>query len=304
MYETIGGIEQWIEIGGDSADNPVLLYLHGGPGGSSRPMMAAWQPWHRHFTVVHWDQRGTGLTLNKNGEAGCGRLTIARMVEDAIELIEFLRRRLRKDKIVLIGHSWGSVLGIHVLKRRPDLIAAYVGTGQLVNRRRNEESNYARQLAQAKATHNEAALAALRDIGPPPYAERKSIGVLRQWADALATGTGDNVKPRPSPLPVGFGPDDFALVGRGFQFSGSQLFDELSAVDLPALGLEFSMPIFFFEGTDDQQTPMALAEEYFNAIVAPHKEFVRFEGCHHFVVMNRPDDFLRELVSRVLPVLA
>ncbi len=112
------------------------------------------------------------------------------------------------------------------------------------------------------------------------------------------------MKPRPSPLPDGFGPDDFALVMRGFHFSGGQLFDERSAVDLPVLGLQFSVPMFFFEGMEDQQTPMALAEEYFDAIVAPHKEFVRFPGCHHFVVMNRPDDFLRELVNRVLPVLA
>jgi pimeloyl-ACP methyl ester carboxylesterase len=303
MYVSIGGIEQWIEIGGDNAANLVLLYLHGGPGGSSRPMTAAWQSWHRHFTLVHWDQRGTGLTLDKNGEAGCGRLTITGMIEDAVALIEFLRRHLRRDKIVLVGHSWGSVLGVHLAKRRPDLVAAYVGTGQLVNKRRNEEINYAREMARAEATRNDAALAALRAVGPPPYADHRSIGVLREWADVLADGTGDNVKPRPSPLPAGFGPEDFAMMGRSFQFSVAQLFDELSAVDLPSLGLEFSPPMFFFHGGDDQQTPIELAEEYFGAIVAPHKDFVRFEGCHHFLVMNRPDDFLRELVRRVVPTL-
>jgi pimeloyl-ACP methyl ester carboxylesterase len=223
------------------------------------------------------------------------------MVEDAIELIEFLRGHLHADRIVLVGHSWGSILGVHVVKRRPDLIAAYVGTGQVVNMRRNEASNYARQMAQAEATHNEAALTALRGIGPPPYAERKSIGVLRHWADELATGTGDAVRPRPAPLPADFTADDFAKVMRGFHFSGDQLFDELSAVDLPALGLEFSVPVFFFHGTDDQQTPMELAEEYFQRIRAPQKEFVPFIGCHHFVAINRPDDFLRELVGRVLP---
>lgn len=305
MYVTIGRIEQWIAIGGDgTAARPILLYLHGGPGGSSRPTMTAWEPWHRHFTVVHWDQRGTGLTLEKNGEAGCGRLTIARMVDDAIELMEFLRRHLRAGKIVLVGHSWGSILGVHTLKRRADLVAAYVGTGQAVNMRRNEAINYARQKAQAEAARNEPALAALREIGPPPYAERKSIGVLRQWADELAAGTGDSVKPRPSPLPPNFSADDFAKIMRGFQFSGEQLFDELGGVDLPALGLEFSVPMFCFHGADDQQTPMELAEEYFERLSAPHKAFVPFAGCHHFVVMNRPADFLRKLVERVLPVLS
>lgn len=179
MFILVGGIEQWIEIGGDDSANPVLLYLHGGPGGSSRPMMAAWRPWHRHFTVVHWDQRGTGLTLDKNGDAGCGRLTIAGMVQDAIELIEFLRGHLRQQKVLIIGHSWGSILAIHLLKRRPDLIAAYVGTGQVVNMRRNEETNFARQIAQAEAQSNEAALAALRAIGPPPYRDHANIRMLR-----------------------------------------------------------------------------------------------------------------------------
>lgn len=110
--------------------------------------------------------------------------------------------------------------------------------------------------------------------------------------------------PRPIPLPEGFGPADVALLMRGFQFSGEQLFGELSAVDLPALGLDFTVPMFFFHGSDDQQTPFSLVEEYFDAIAAPHKELVAFPECHHFVVMNRPHDFLRELVARVLPVLA
>jgi pimeloyl-ACP methyl ester carboxylesterase len=126
---------------------------------------------------------------------------------------------------------------------------------------------------------------------------------LREWADRLAEGNGDSVHPRPSPIAPDFSVDDMPSLMQGAEFSRKQLLDELNAIDLPSLGLRFDMPMFFFEGTHDQQTPMELAEAYLSAIVAPHKELVRFEGCHHFVVMNRPDDFLRELVTRVRPLL-
>jgi pimeloyl-ACP methyl ester carboxylesterase len=159
-----------------------LLYLHGGPGGSLRLATAAWRPWERHFRVVHWDQRGTGLTFKKHGETLAGTLTIDRVVEDGIELSEYLRSRFG-GKIVLVGHSWGSVLGVYMIRRRPDLFAAYVGTGQVANMRRNEEVNYARQLAQAKAVDDKPAVDALVALGPPPFANRDGIRGLREWAD-------------------------------------------------------------------------------------------------------------------------
>lgn len=303
MYVSIGGIEQWIQFGESKPDNPILLYLHGGPGGTSVPAAAAWKPWEEHFTVVHWDQRGAGRTFGKNRAAGCGRLTIDRMVQDGVEVAEFLTGILRKPKILLVGHSWGSALGVHMLKRRPELFSAFVGTGQLVNMKLNEEINYRRQLEQAERVGNQEAIGALRAIGPPPFSDWSSLKTLREWADRLAEGTGDSVEPRPRPIAADFTSDEVPTMLEGADFSRKELYEELQAIDLTTLGLRFELPIFFFEGTCDQQTPIELAELYFARIVAPHKEFVRFEGCHHFVVMNRPEAFLRELVVRVRPVL-
>jgi pimeloyl-ACP methyl ester carboxylesterase len=140
-------------------------------------------------------------------------------------------------------------------------------------------------------------------IGPPPFSDWNSLKTLREWADRLAEGNGDSVQPRPSPIAAEFTADEVPAMLEGAEFSRRELYEELKSIDLPALGLTFDMPMFFFEGTCDQQTPMELAEQYFAAIVAPHKEFVRFDGCHHFVVMNRPIDFLRELLLRVRPRL-
>lgn len=303
MYVEIGGIEQWIEICGDNAANPVLLLLHGGPGGSTRMAAAAMKAWEDHFTVVHWDQRGAGRTLMRNGETGCGTLTIERMIADAVEIAEFLVTQLGTNKLVLLGHSWGSVLGTHVSKRRPDLVAAYVGTGQVVNMRRNEEINYRREAAQAHAASNSEAIAALNELGPPPYDDIGSIRVLREWADVLADGTGDDPHPRPPARPTNLTPDDVSALMAGFVFSGVQLFGELIDVDLAALGPDFQVPMFCFMGTHDQQTAIEPAEAWFDGINAPQKAFARLKGCHHFAVMNKPDAFLDLLLEHVLPVL-
>ena len=106
MFIPIGGIEQWVQIGTENRDNPVLLYLHGGPGGSSRPAAGAWKPWERHFTVVHWDQRGAGRTFERNGEVGSGRLTVDRMVRDGIG-----RRSSSEPIWVKIRSFWSDIPG-------------------------------------------------------------------------------------------------------------------------------------------------------------------------------------------------
>jgi pimeloyl-ACP methyl ester carboxylesterase len=304
MYVPIGGIDQWVQFTDRNQNLPVLLYLHGGPGGTSIAAAAAWSTWEEHFTVVHWDQRGAGRTFRKSGEAGSGKLTIERMVEDGIELAEFLIAHLRQSKVLLVGHSWGSALGVHMVKRRPELFSAFVGTGQLVSMRRNEEINYDKQLEQAKRRNNREALDALRTLGPPPYGDFASLLALRKWTDLLADGDGDPLVPQPRPIAPDFTADDIPALQQGAAFSRKELLEELNTVDLPALGLEFSVPMFFFHGSHDQQTPIELVTEYFEAISAPHKAFAEFDGCHHFVVMNRPDLFLRELLEKVRPLLA
>ncbi|MGH7695704.1 MAG: alpha/beta fold hydrolase, partial [Gemmatimonadaceae bacterium] len=131
-YVTIGGVEQWITIRGEDRSNPVLLFLHGGPGDATNPWSyAAFRPWLRKFTLVQWDQRGAGKTLGKNGPSLGGTITLDRMVSDGIELTELLRKTLNQDKVILVGHSFGSILGVLMVKSRPDLYHAFVGTGQV-----------------------------------------------------------------------------------------------------------------------------------------------------------------------------
>jgi pimeloyl-ACP methyl ester carboxylesterase len=143
MYVKIGGIDQWMQIRGDDRNNPVLLCLHGGPGGSWLGNTKLLLPWEREFTVVQWDQRGTGKTLETTGTVVADSMSVDRMAQDGIEVAEFLRDHLHKDKIVVLGFSWGSLLGVHMVKQRPDLFYAYVGTGQISDMAKAQQMSYA-----------------------------------------------------------------------------------------------------------------------------------------------------------------
>jgi pimeloyl-ACP methyl ester carboxylesterase len=142
QYVTIGGIEQWVTIRGWDRGNPVLLFLHGGPGDVTSPWtFALFAPWEKQFTVVQWDQRGAGRTLRKTVSVA-PTMTVDRMVQDGIELSEYLHKHLGKDKVVIVCHSFGTILGLGMARARPDLFYAYVGTGQVADETRNYSAAY------------------------------------------------------------------------------------------------------------------------------------------------------------------
>src|SRR5579871_2753939 len=185
----IGGIEQWVSIRGADKRNPVLLLIHGGPGYVSMPM--SWwftRGWEEYFTVVEWDQRGAGKTyLMNNPEAVAPTMTRERFVEDAEEMVEWLRKDLGKTKIFVWGHSWGSYLGLALARRHPDWLYAYIGTGQVTNSPESERRGWAFALAAARAAHNEQAVAELQSIAPygapgKPFA-LKDVMINHKWSD-------------------------------------------------------------------------------------------------------------------------
>lgn len=300
MFVEVGGIQQWLEIEGDRK-KPVLLIVHGGPGASTRFASGAWTPWREHFNLVHWDQRGAGRTFLKNGPENCQPMTFDRIVEDGLEIAKFLCRNLLKDRVFVLGHSWGSAIAVHMVKRRPDLFAAFVGTGMLVNFHENELVNHSKLTQLAEMQGDIEGLATLKEIGHPPYADIQHLGAVRQLGDRLIGGNGDSPFPRPPVPPANMSAEDRNLGPQAFFFSCNALIDDLWRVDLSLLGTSFDVPVFIFMGTHDQQTPIELAETYFASIEAPRKAFVRFDGCHHFVCINKPDEFLEQLIAHLLP---
>jgi len=310
-FVVIGGIKQWVQIRGEDRDNPVLLFVHGGPGGSTLAMSSGWQPWEKHFTVVQWDQRGAGRTYGATGEATAPTMTLERMTQDGIELAEYLLTHLHKDRIVLVGHSWGSFLGIHIVKQRPDLFLAYVGTGQVVGRATFEkafEITIAHLQTLARSANNTEALAELAPIASQPTMNEGNRLVAEKWSKALALPPVDSFElagPVAPPFMPEFSLLDWYNWRKGMTFSAKYLRGRDSPMvqrDLASLGFEFPIPIVFIEGDADDITPSGPAEHYFEQIIAPQKDFVPVHGGDHFIPFDRPDQFLAELVARVRPL--
>jgi pimeloyl-ACP methyl ester carboxylesterase len=185
-YLQVGGIDQWVTIRGENRENPVVLVLHGGPGDTTNPYgHAAFRTWLNTYTVVQWDQRGAGKTLGRNGSGSAATLTIDRLVQDGVELADILRTSLRKDKIILLGHSWGSVLGVLMAKAKPDLFLAFVGTGQVGDPARSYQVAFDALLEKARASGDARALRELQEIGPPPYSDGRGYHVQRRWSNLL-----------------------------------------------------------------------------------------------------------------------
>jgi pimeloyl-ACP methyl ester carboxylesterase len=302
LYVPIGGIEQWVTIRGEDRSNPVLLFLHGGPGDVTNPWsFAFFAPWEKYFTVVQWDQRGAGRTLRKTGRAIASTMTVDRMTKDGIELVEYLRKRLGKDKIIVVGHSFGTILGLGMVRARPELFHAYVGTGQVADEVKNYSAAYDALLLKAQATGNQPAIDELKRVGPPPYSSGEGYGVQRKWSNKFEGSYG-----------FLYGTTGLALVAPGVtlqdinddfegQMLGDVLVSQTTTLGMAELGLEFSLPMFVIEGDDDFTTPTALARQYVDKMKAPRKEFVPIHGGH-FAMFMHSDEFLQELVKRVRPL--
>jgi pimeloyl-ACP methyl ester carboxylesterase len=247
-----------------------------------------------------------------SGESVASTMTLAQMTQDGVELAEFLRAHLHKHRIVLIGHSWGSFLGIHIVRRRPDLFDAFVGTGQVVGRQTFEKEFdlvVADLKARAQATGNKQALTELASISAVPGYSMTRPDIVDKWAKVLSQPSIEAFQ-LASPVPPEFMPDfsllDWCYWQRGILFSAKQLRGSNGPMvqsDLRSLGTDFPIPMFFFEGTEDIVTPIEPAYSYFEQITAPQKEFVQVKGGDHFIPFDRPDEFLAQLMEHIGPLV-
>lgn len=308
LFVRIGGIDQWITIRGRDRDNPVLLLLHGGPGVALSPYPRdVIFNWTKDFTLAQWDQRGAGKTYGRSGPLAPG-VTIERMAQDGIEVAEFLRQRLYKQKVIVVGLSWGTILGVQMAKQRPDLFYAYVGTGQMVNEREAEPLDYRSVLDKARTRGDRRAISELQRIGPPPYSTQVKLGVQRKWARAYERGTQSNLDLlRTILFDSDATPRDMRDYIRGIVDSQNHFFGEdmtgpLNSVDLTALTADFAVPFFVFQGADDDIAPASLARAYVARITAPQKQFVAIVGAGHTALNTRSDEFLRLLDDNVRPL--
>lgn len=283
MYVPIGGIEQWVTIKGADRSNPVILFLHGGPGDAASPFADSTYPgWDTDFTLVQWDQRGAGRTFAKTGESIAPTMTVERMTDDGIEVAKYLCEHLHQKKIILTGGSWGSILGVRMAHARPDLFFAYVGLAQVTNFREDFAASYMKVRAIAQSKADQKALDTLNTIGPPPWDSWDKwltyFKLLGPYQGAQTTAPFPPFKIA-SDYADDFKPD--AAAAKAGEFTQSRMFPgELPRVDLTKL-TDFRIPIFLIHGEADLIIPIELPRAYFETIKAPKKAFYAVPGTGH-----------------------
>lgn len=280
LFLEVGGLKQWVTIRGRDRANPALMILTGA-GAAFSAMAPMFAPWEARFTLVQWDQPGSGATLAANlGDAQ--PLTYDRLVRDGVEVAEAVCARLGVDRLALFAISGGSVTGLKMLRAGPGRFSAYVGNGQVTNWRRQEALAYRIMLAQQAG--DAAATAELTAIGPPPWVDARAELAKAKFANAptpaeqAALG---KVQPPPpdanwiAPVPPVANP--YAAAYAAYQ----ALRPELLAFDAEALGLEFDLPMVFLQGAHDAHTPAAEVEAYAAKLTAPVVRYIPIaEGGH------------------------
>ncbi len=317
-FLTMGGIEQWVTIKGDDDSKPVLLFLHGGPGSPFTPYAEGiFKGWEKDFVLVHWDQRGTGKTFGTYAPEELDPdflkshpLSVDQMVQDGIELTEYLLEQLGKEKIILFGTSWGSVLGAKMASARPELFNAYIGHSQLVNPSENNIYTYNKLLQVVKDKEDPESLKILENIGQPPYDQARNLGQLirvikkyeRMQSDpfpeewAVLSSEYNNAKDAQNREDG----DDYSFLS----YAGDKRFavDPLYiSINLLQDNFRFEIPVYLLQGEEDILTPLEITSEYYEKLEAPKKDLIFVPNAAHGFTSTVVETLYRVLKENIVP---
>jgi pimeloyl-ACP methyl ester carboxylesterase len=307
----IGGIDQWVSIRGIDRKNPVLLYIHGGPGYVSIPM--SWwftRGLEEYFTVVQWDQRATGKTYLLTDPAKVApTLTSDRMIADTEEMAAWTRKEFSKDKIFVLGHSWGSFLGLQLAQRHPEWLYAYIGVCQLIDGPESERRGWRFAVDAADREDNAEAVHELEGIAPygapgqtipikDIYIERKWVGY---YGGAMAYRRDNKADSALAWLSPDYSDEEIGHIWDGNKFATPYLLPEVVALDLTKTN-KLSVPLILFEGRHDRLVNSEVAASWFDTVKAPDKHLVWFEHSGHMPMTEERGKFLLSLVRYARPI--
>jgi pimeloyl-ACP methyl ester carboxylesterase len=290
----LGGLDQWINIRGRNRSNPVVLFLHGGPG---MPMMYLahkfQRPLEEHFVCVQWDQRGAGKSYSNN--VPVESLTVEQILSDAFELTELLRERFEKENIYLAGHSWGTYIGMLLVERHPELFEAFVSIGQVVDETKGREIADIFIKEQAQKRGNEEALDEMA---------RDPDGFREKWLFVFGGELYGETSYTPF-IMAGLNSPEYGLfdiqkVARGSNFSSKHMvYNVIEGTILQNIH-SVDIPVYFFTGRHDYTTPFELIELFYEQLKAPRKQLIWFDNSAHFPFYEEPKRFAQKMVDIVL----
>lgn len=301
----LGGVRQWIRVGGAEGANPVLLLMQLGPGLpiiNEARRLDHLLGLEEVFTVVYWDQRGTGLSLR--GRSNRVDISGGRIVADAVSLLEVLRDRFSR-KTFVTGFSFGATFAAQAAVQRPDLVATLVAVGMDIDIPAAEVQTYDFVLSAARERHDRRALRQLEAIGPPPHLNVKTFNTRARWAaDFGGVTTEGNYNSLVRALLVSLvRSSDYSLADairsvRGITKTTAALLPELAATDLVRTMPRLDVPIVLAQGRLDQVAPGEAAQRFHDSLVAPSKQLVWFERSAHTPHLEEPDKF-RDLLMTI-----
>jgi pimeloyl-ACP methyl ester carboxylesterase len=284
----IGGIKQYISLRGDDITKPILLFLHGGPGGSLMDLSnSISRQLREHFIVVQWDQRQTGRTLQQNSSPL--PLTINQFQEDTREMIGYLLKKFEQKKIFLAGYSWGNVMGFHIAEKYPQLLHAYIAISPVINQLESERITLAMLKQKAEKEGNEKEIQEL-SLVKIPFENGKQLFYSRKWLFAF-----DGQPMRNS--------DTASLINYFTQWSATWLpvwnesLNRNLIKELPVI----NCPVYFFVGKKDYQTHFSIAEQYYLQLTAPRKTLFWFDKSAHRIPNTEPALLQEIIINKILP---
>lgn len=306
---TLNGTRQVVNLRGADRRNPILIYIHGGPGSVEMPMAWTFQrPWEDYFTVVQWDQRAAGRSWPLNDPVAIEpTLRLETYRDDGIALIEWLKARYGKQKVILLGHSFGSAVGLAIAEARPDLLHAYVGMGQLIDFRENERVGIRRALETAREHNDQDGIQTIEALAPYPDSGPFTIRQADAWravANKYGSLAGERSNAdfyfnstRLSPL---YTLADRQAWSEGSAFTVTALWPRLADVSFSRL-TRLEIPVILLLGRKDSTTPSDLAAGWLDGLQAPAKAVIWFEHSGHLPMVEEPGRVFAALLNHVLP---
>ncbi|RXI98580.1 alpha/beta hydrolase [Anaerobacillus alkaliphilus] len=287
----IGKVKQTILIRGEDIHNPIMLFLHGGPGTAQIGFAPKFQgELEKEFTVVNWDQRGSGLSYST--ELKKEDLLIEQFVSDTIELITYLLEKFKQPKLFLVGHSWGTVLGILVSQKSPELLYSYIGIGQVVNMKEGEKISYEYTIRKAQELNKKKAIKQLANYD---INDLKTLDIQRKWLTEFG-GSYINVSMynliySNMIFAKEYTFRDWMNYMKAGKSSLHALWDQMLEIDFLTTATELQVPVYLLTGKHDYQTPFSLAERYYDKLQCPYKELIWFEKSGHLLNYEETNKF-------------
>ncbi len=294
----INNVAHSLFICGENLENPILLAIHGGPGQAETAYIRDYQKQlEKHFLVVRHDQRGAGLTGWKHVEEES--FTIQNCVEDTLYVTDYLLKKFDKEKIYIMGHSWGSIIAILAVKRNPEHYHSYVGVSQVVNFNEAIDVGYTLMKEQAKRQKNLAVLKLLHKMGAPPYSGKK-FSIYRRCIGKMS----GFIKNKPV---YGIGKAIFnskeyppkEKLRYYFNAIKSGKVTSKNGIDIHLLEQisELAIPVTFISGRYDLSTPLVLVEKFYQNITAPKKQLIIFEYSAHMPQLEEYERFNKTIIA-------